>query len=424
MSAAGQPVRVEPVRATVVAPVGAIDRGHVVRVVADQGQAVEHRRPARHVAIDDARTRGPAAAATSRRSRSADRSRAGRSRPAGSPGRSSLDIALLCHASPDRSTAARRRDQGCRSPLRSGEVPRASRSPLARACSSRSRVGLRRRPRAADRADAGAGRGRPGRHRRPDPARNRHTGRNPAIACTGDVHRRRPAPTSRTRRRGARSTRGCCTVSRGLVTGARRRRHDRDRRVSGLGQRHRRPRRSGRRTAVPITGVVLDAEARHPLVDAQVSDNRGLVVPDGWQGLFQPGRSHGPFHRSSARQFGYETAVVNLGALAGATRVEVRLRPNPGDYIERQMTGDVHEVEGHDWADVTLRVVDPGRRRVRRHRPLARLQPCRLTGDLRQERRDVRRRRTARARARACASSCRRRRSSSPFAATARSAGS
>jgi hypothetical protein len=107
---------------------------------------------------------------------------------------------------------------------------------------------------------------------------------------------------------------------------------------------------------VPITGVVLDAERGTPLVDAQVSDNRGLVVRTDGQGLFSLGDHTGHFMLVGS-QFGYETAVVNLGALAGPTRVEVRLRPNPGDYIERQMTGAFTKIEGHDSGEVTLRVV-------------------------------------------------------------------
>jgi hypothetical protein len=107
---------------------------------------------------------------------------------------------------------------------------------------------------------------------------------------------------------------------------------------------------------VPITGVVVDAERGAALVDAQVSDNRGLVVRTDGNGFFNLGDHTGHF-TLVASQFGYENAVVSIGALAVATRVDVRLRPNPGEYVERRMTGAFTKIEGSDWADTTLRVV-------------------------------------------------------------------
>ena len=106
---------------------------------------------------------------------------------------------------------------------------------------------------------------------------------------------------------------------------------------------------------VAITGTVVDGDRGTPVADAQVSDNRGLVVRTDAEGFFSLGEHTGHF-TLFAGQFGYETAVVNLGALAGPTRVEVRLRPNPGDYIERRMTGAFTKIEGAPWAEATLRI--------------------------------------------------------------------
>jgi hypothetical protein len=111
---------------------------------------------------------------------------------------------------------------------------------------------------------------------------------------------------------------------------------------------------------VLVTGVVVDAERGTPIADAEIRSGSGegerLEARTDGNGFFSLGEHTGHF-TLFASQFGYETAVVNLGALAGPTRVEVRLRPNPGDYIERQMTGAFTKIEGSGSADATLRVV-------------------------------------------------------------------
>ncbi len=111
---------------------------------------------------------------------------------------------------------------------------------------------------------------------------------------------------------------------------------------------------------VRITGIVLDAERGTPVVDAQIRERgyeRDVVIArtDG-NGFFSLGDRQGHF-TVWATQFGYEDAPVTLGAVSEPTRVDVRLKPNPGDYIERQWTGAVTRIEGGDSADTTLRVV-------------------------------------------------------------------
>jgi hypothetical protein len=106
---------------------------------------------------------------------------------------------------------------------------------------------------------------------------------------------------------------------------------------------------------VPITGVVLDAERGTPVVDAQISENGRLLARTDGNGFFNLGDRSGLFSFWATR-FGYEGELVNVGTVSEARRIDVRLKPNPGDYIERRMAGEFTMVEG-STADVRLRIV-------------------------------------------------------------------
>jgi hypothetical protein len=110
---------------------------------------------------------------------------------------------------------------------------------------------------------------------------------------------------------------------------------------------------------VLLTGVVVDAERGTPIADAEIRSGSGegerLEARTDGNGFFSLGEHTGHF-TLFASQFGYETAVVNLGALAGPTRVEVRLRPNPGDYVERRLSGAFTPVENSREAQTTVRI--------------------------------------------------------------------
>ena len=106
---------------------------------------------------------------------------------------------------------------------------------------------------------------------------------------------------------------------------------------------------------VPMTGVVLDAEQGTPVVDAVVVENGTLLARTDGNGFFNLGEHAGQFSFSVGR-FGYESKLVNVGTVREATRLDVRLEPNPGPYIERRMAGEFTSVDG-GTADVTLRIV-------------------------------------------------------------------
>ena len=112
---------------------------------------------------------------------------------------------------------------------------------------------------------------------------------------------------------------------------------------------------------VPITGVVVDAEGGAPVAFAEITqsgfeDEVIVLTRTDANGFFTLGERRGQLIFGVSK-FGYESTGVHLTNVREPTRLDVRLKPNPGDYIERQMTGAFTKIEGSDRADTTLRVV-------------------------------------------------------------------
>jgi hypothetical protein len=108
-----------------------------------------------------------------------------------------------------------------------------------------------------------------------------------------------------------------------------------------------------------ITGVVVDAEAGTPVVEAEIrqgsSENDALLARTDGNGFFSLGERTG-FFSFRASQFGYEDTMVTLAGLVEPTHLDIRLRPNPGLFIERRETGAVTHVDGRTESDVSLRL--------------------------------------------------------------------
>jgi hypothetical protein len=94
---------------------------------------------------------------------------------------------------------------------------------------------------------------------------------------------------------------------------------------------------------VQVSGVVVDAERGAPLADADLTgggfEDEVLVLArtDG-NGFFNLGDRRGSLSFGVSK-FGYEPASVNLTNLREPARLDIRLTPNPGAYIERTASG-------------------------------------------------------------------------------------
>ena len=112
---------------------------------------------------------------------------------------------------------------------------------------------------------------------------------------------------------------------------------------------------------VGVTGVVLDANSGTPVADAEVTESgfedelHVLAQTDG-NGFFNLGDRRGQVIFGVAR-FGYESTSVRLADVREATRVEVRLTPNPGPYVERTASGRFPPLtQPNEPSTATLRV--------------------------------------------------------------------
>jgi hypothetical protein len=93
---------------------------------------------------------------------------------------------------------------------------------------------------------------------------------------------------------------------------------------------------------VPVTGIVLDAGRGTPVAFADITEggfegDRIVTRTDG-NGFFTLGERRGQV-MFGVSKFGYENAGVHLPNVRQPTRLELRLTPNPGDYIERTIAG-------------------------------------------------------------------------------------
>ena len=111
---------------------------------------------------------------------------------------------------------------------------------------------------------------------------------------------------------------------------------------------------------VGVTGVVLDAESGAPIVGAEIAqsgfEDETLVLTrtDG-NGFFNLGDRRGQV-LFWVEQFGYEIAPVRLANVREPTRLDVRLTPNQGAYVERTVSGRFDPAPPSEASRTTLRI--------------------------------------------------------------------
>lgn len=94
---------------------------------------------------------------------------------------------------------------------------------------------------------------------------------------------------------------------------------------------------------VPVTGIVLDSQRGTPVASADITgsgyaDEQILLTRTDGNGFFTLGERRGQVIFGVSK-FGYESTGVHLPNVREPTRLEVRLTPNPGDHIERTISG-------------------------------------------------------------------------------------